>query len=911
MIAFFLAATLLGQEVEYEPGATLRLYRVEQPVTELTDIAPGQTPNLDVRIDFVDLRNGEWPQAPGEPFNNLFVATVTGQVRAQTAGAYRFRLTSDDGSDLFINGKKVLDNDGVHAAQPVAGTVNLTAGWHPFVIRYFENYGEEVLKWEWAPPGQRDFTVVPTEAMRVPKGLTRVTSFGPKLLLRHGGTIRPGSGLPLEGLHPGWDIMTIRPEDFKPQVGALTWGPDGALLITTFHPNQSGQFRPEVRDGAVYKLTGVTGDDRSKITVKKIAEDLKDPLGIITVDGDVYVAEQFQITRLKDADGDGFYETHEVVANGWQSDNYHHFTFGLLERDGYLYGSLSTSITFDAPGINGPNPPNRGTVFRVDPRRYNPQDPLANIEFLTSGHRTPNGLGWGPGGALFVTENQGSWQPSNKLNHVIPGGFYGHFNNTTYKNAAYPHGGWPGPYDHRAYVPPALYMPQNECSNSPTEPLLIPTGPFAGQMLIGDIKYGGLHRAFLEEVDGVWQGGVVHFTQGFESGMNRMIWGPDGGLYLGGIGASETWGWTDPKTGKETTFGLQRIKPNGKSVFEIERVRLLPDGFEIRFTEPADRASLANPENYLVRQWTYTATVDYGGPKVGSEQLEIGAVEPRADGRSVVLKVPGLKTNHVVYLRLGVESAAKNPLWSAEVWYTIQRMPGQSRPIPSATPRPRLLVFTKTTSFRHDSIDAGVAALRNLANEKGLEMRHTEDATVFNDESLKSTDVVIFLNTTGTILDADQKAAFQRFIRGGGGFIGIHSASDTEYDWPWYGELVGAYFRSHPPGVHRATIKVEDPKHPTVSMLPIPWSRVDEWYDFRTNPRGKVQVLATLDESTYQGGLMGADHPIIWCREFDGGRSWYTGLGHTKETFSEPLFLQSLWAAIQWVSEKKVNVPRR
>jgi cytochrome c len=210
------------------------------------------------------------------------------------------------------------------------------------------------------------------------------------------------------------------------------------------------------------------------------------------------------------------------------------------------------------------------------------------------------------------------------------------------------------------------------------------------------------------------------------------------------------------------------------------------------------------------------------------------------------------------------------------------------------------LVFSKTAGFEHDSIPAGIAAIQGLAAEHGFEVDTTEDAAVFTDQNLAQYDVVIWLNTTGDVLNDAQQGAFERYIQAGGGYAGVHSASDTEYDWPWYGELVGAYFNNHPAN-QTATVKVEDPAHPSTAGLGPLWERFDEWYNFQTNPRGDVHVLASLDESTYDPGpgAMGAEHPIAWCHDYDGGRAWYTGMGHTIESYSEPGFLQHLLGGIQ------------
>jgi type 1 glutamine amidotransferase len=212
-----------------------------------------------------------------------------------------------------------------------------------------------------------------------------------------------------------------------------------------------------------------------------------------------------------------------------------------------------------------------------------------------------------------------------------------------------------------------------------------------------------------------------------------------------------------------------------------------------------------------------------------------------------------------------------------------------------------VLVFSRTAGFRHDSIPAGIAAIRALGRSSGFRVAATESRAAFKGKRLRRYEAIVFLNTTGDVLGPKGQAAFKRFIRSGGGFVGIHSATDTEYDWPFYGGLIGTYFASHP-AIQPATLDVVDRSHPSTRPLPAEWMRTDEWYDFRSNPRGTVHVLATIDESTYSGGTMGADHPIAWCHRYRGGRSWYTAGGHTAESFSEPLFRRHLLGGIRWAS---------
>jgi type 1 glutamine amidotransferase len=216
----------------------------------------------------------------------------------------------------------------------------------------------------------------------------------------------------------------------------------------------------------------------------------------------------------------------------------------------------------------------------------------------------------------------------------------------------------------------------------------------------------------------------------------------------------------------------------------------------------------------------------------------------------------------------------------------------------------KVLVFSKTAGFRHDAIAVGTQAIRDLGAANGFSVTATEDATQFNDTNLAQYAAVIWLLTTGDVLDATQQAAFERFIRAGKGYVGIHSASDTEYTWPWYGELVGAYFASHP-AIQPVRVRLDDTTHPSMVGLPNPWNRTDELYNYQTNPRSKVHVLANYDETSYTGGSMGADHPISWCRNYDGGRTWYTGMGHTQDSYTtETNFRNHILGGIKWAAGK-------
>ncbi len=222
--------------------------------------------------------------------------------------------------------------------------------------------------------------------------------------------------------------------------------------------------------------------------------------------------------------------------------------------------------------------------------------------------------------------------------------------------------------------------------------------------------------------------------------------------------------------------------------------------------------------------------------------------------------------------------------------------------------KPKVLVFSNTMGFKHASIPAGMAAIEKLGNENGFVVDTTKNPELFNEDNLKQYSAIIFLSTTGNILDAKEEAAFERYIQAGGGFVGIHAAADTEYDWGWYNKLVGAQFQSHPSGTPEADFIIKDKNFvATEFFTDTVWHRTDELYNYK-NINPDVNVLMVLDESTYQGGTNGDFHPIAWYHDFDGGRAFYTGAGHTDESYQEELFLKHLWGGIQYAIGKNENL---
>lgn len=234
-------------------------------------------------------------------------------------------------------------------------------------------------------------------------------------------------------------------------------------------------------------------------------------------------------------------------------------------------------------------------------------------------------------------------------------------------------------------------------------------------------------------------------------------------------------------------------------------------------------------------------------------------------------------------------------------------MRGSADPPPTAGIG-RVLVYSRTTDYRHESIPAGVAALTQICRADGFDVVATEDPAVLTAGELAGFAAVVFLSTSGaTCGGPGGRAALEGFVRGGGGFAGVHAASTSEDDWPFFGDLVGARFDRHPE-VQPARIIVADQGHPATAHLPAVWDRTDEWYDFHGRPHPSVWVLLRVDEASYTGGAMGADHPLAWCHDRFGGRSFYTALGHTVQSYAEPALVDHLRGGLRWVTAPRLRL---
>jgi hypothetical protein len=625
-----------------EPGVTLRTFDTRVPLTKICTLKPGQTPNVDKLLPTID-----WSDTATFGLQDNFVAHVLANLTVPADGAYQLRVTSDDGAKVYLDDALVIDNDGRHGVESKDATVTLTAGSHPLRIEYFEDrYGQQ-LTLSWKPPGAADFAVVPSTALSTDAGVVRVTAPGMKQC--EGANDTPGDGLPLDAVNPDYQLTDLRPPGFEPQVSAMDWTADGRLVITTWGGSDETA-------GEVFIVDNVTGaTDPSKVTYKKVAGGLREPMGVAVVDGTIYVSQKHELTELRDTDGDDVADELRTVATWPFGGNFHEFAFGLLYRGGNFYLNLSVAIDLGGATSNPQPAAGRGTSIMVNRR-------TGKVSTVAGGLRTPNGLGWGPDGSLFVADNQGGWLPASKLLQIKPDRFFNHFTNPA------------GPYDANPVTKPVLWLPQNEIANSPSTPVLVKKGVYKGQMLFGDVTYGGLQRAYLEEVHGAYQGAVFRHTQGLESGVTRTTFGPDGAIYVGGLGAEGNWG----QEGK-LKFGLQKLTPTGANTFDMKSMSATRTGFKIEYTRPLSAETIAKlAQGYQIEQWRYVPTPAYGGPKVDEQKLTVSAAKVSADRKTVTLTVDGLLRDRVVHLRSPRPFSAANgqQLWSTEAWYTLNTIPG-------------------------------------------------------------------------------------------------------------------------------------------------------------------------------------------------------------------------------------------
>lgn len=625
-------------EKELLLGAIVKAYRYKNDLNKIP-LMKGKTPFMGgVLANFDNLSNTDF-KGLHENFSLLGEAYLY----IDKDDIITFRIWSDDGSRVHINDKVIIDHNGLHGTAYKETEIALKAGYYPLKLEYFNGKGGKFLSLNWKRSGQEAFEVIPAhhlyhtfEAQKQVNNLSLPMSVQRKI---------PGDQFAVQEVHPSFQLSQARPDNFTPMVGGMDFLEDGRLVLSRWDP-----------EGGVYILDGVESGNPDKISAKRIAFGLAEPLGLKVVDNEIYVMQKQELTKLVDLDGDEIIDEYQTVCDDWMvSANFHEFGFGLEFKDGYFYAALAIAIL---PGGASAQPQvaDRGKAIKIE-------KDSGNIEFIAHGLRTPNGIGIGYNNEIFISDNQGDWLPSSKILHLKENAWFG-------SRAV----SWEATEGLKE-TPPVVWLPQDEIGNSPSTPTYINVGPFKGQMIHGEVTNGGIKRVFVEEVKGSLQGCVFRFIQGLEAGVNRLCWGPDGALYVGGIGNPGNWG----HSGK-LWYGLQRLEYNNQPTFEMLAVRAKSNGMEIEFTEPLEYMAGWDKSMYEVRQWYYLPTIEYGGPKMDEEAMNIRSVNISPDRRKVFLELEGMKPGHVIYIHLKEHliSEGLRQLWSTEVWYTLNAIPSDN-----------------------------------------------------------------------------------------------------------------------------------------------------------------------------------------------------------------------------------------
>jgi hypothetical protein len=472
----------------------------------------------------------------------------------------------------------------------------------------------------------------------------------------------------IANVHPSWTLSSLRPKAWEVQVGGMEFLPDGRLLILQHakpDANRTNVVRP---NGTLYVIDNPTATGEA-VKYRMLIDSLKEPVGLIYVNGKVYISEKNALNEYTiNADRTKATFSRKVAtiphdASG--TANFQEYTFGALYKDGYFYVSTGGAVikggkSFDTlPEYLTES--KVGCVLKI-------KESTGDLEMISSGLRAANGIAWGPDESIWVTDNQGSYRPASQLTAITPGSNYGYPNKV---NA----------FSTKPVTPPSLWLVHGEIAQSPTYPVLIKKGLYAGQFLMGDVSLGGIKRAFVEKVNGAWQGAVFSFTGGLEVGIQKILEDSNGVLYVGGFGRGDVnnWGWN------EKMFGLQKLTPkSGATAFEILAIRARKGGMEIEFTKPLNNDAM-NPANYSVTSGVMVPQSGYGlGSMTGKITIPIAGVKVSPDKRKVFLELNNLKAGTVLVIKtLGVRSETSEVPRCPAGWYTLNAI-SDSDPLPTS-----------------------------------------------------------------------------------------------------------------------------------------------------------------------------------------------------------------------------------
>lgn len=540
------------------------------------------------------------------------------RIESPTDQQVRIALGSDDGIAVFLNGERIFENNAVRSAGPDQDftVLPLKAGANDLLLK-ITNLG-----------GGWDFYFSPTLSSRLQVKLER-------LLDRD---FPPGG----EAAHYRIETLPM-PDEEAIEVGGLAFRPDGKLLVGT-------------RRGDIFLVSNPLAEDPDEITWEPYVRGLHEILGLTLVDGrDLYVGQRPEITLIRDTDGDDVPDDFTTICDDFGiSGDYHEYLFGPARN---AAGDLFVTLNVGFGGGHQAKVPYRGFCLRVTPD--------GEMHPYAYGLRSPNGVTVAPDGRVYYADNQGEWVATCKLHELQQDDFCGHMASVRW---------WPGHKDgdQPPMNPPAIWFPYH-MSRSASEPLWDTTeggfGPFAGQCFVGEQGNSLISRVYLEEVGGRMQGACFFFRQGFQCGVNRLCFAPDGTLFVGET--NRGWGSTGGRP-----YGVQRVVYTGVIPAEIHSMAVTPTGWELRFTQPVDPVLAVNPESYFLESYTYNHWATYGSPEIERQQHPLTAVRVSEDGLRIQLEVGPRATGRVYHLELrNFRTVTGQELLHRDAWYTLNRLP--------------------------------------------------------------------------------------------------------------------------------------------------------------------------------------------------------------------------------------------
>ncbi|MEZ6126272.1 MAG: hypothetical protein R3C49_24355 [Planctomycetaceae bacterium] len=491
-------------------------------------------------------------------------------------------------------------------------------------------------------------------------------------------------------------LISVSTSQAQTDSRAKTWkpAPDGlALEVSGIAVLDDRKLAVAIRKGEVWIIEGAYGDPPSDVTYHRFAGGLHEPLGLLPLNGSLYTVQRTEMTRLTDTDGDLVADDYQTVAKGWGvTGHYHEYAYGpKQDRDGNLWLTLNIGLGLKGDELNrtihNSTLNYRQGLWRGWGMKVSPDGILHPV---CAGMRSPSGLGTNSAGDMFYTDQQGNWVGTNTLHHMRPGAFFHHAEalasmdqpGSTIHGVKQVPDGVPFAEAMKQFPqlqPPAVWFPYKKMGQSATDITVDAGGgrfgPFSGQLFVGEFTQAGMNRVFLETVDGEYQGACFPFRSGFASAVLRIAQGTDGSLFVGLTNR----GWSSLGT---ASYGLQRLVWTGRVPFEILEMRALPDGFELTFTKPVDRASAAELDSYTMSSYTYLYQASYGSDEIQKQDLKTSAAVVSEDGLRVRLTVEPLRPLFVHELvARGIRSVDGESLLHSHAYYTLNRIPKTSRPL--------------------------------------------------------------------------------------------------------------------------------------------------------------------------------------------------------------------------------------